>query len=465
MDQIVTGFLFIFGISLLLGFTSFGIISHFEGEPRARLIAFGAGIVGGAVFLGLAASPKPIALIAFWGVILLGVGFVILFFLPIGRLEAGNDIPQKRFDERDIMFARSRLRPETPEYQDYYRRHPEHEAGDRNTRSKPGLFSPDSKYANGYQFASGNASFFLTHALREAVDGPISESRYPRSPAEMTAYLKGLAKFYGALEVGVTALQPYHVYSHIGRGQGTYGAEIHVEHKYALAFTVEMDYAMVGTGPLPPAAMETAKQYVDSARVAVQLAAAIRELGYPARAHIDGNYRVIAPLVARDAGLGEIGRMTILMTSHEGPRVRLGVVTTDIPLVPAAREPDAAVIDFCTICEKCAHSCPSRSIPLGPREAVDGAMRWKLSPDTCFRYWNAAGTDCARCMAVCPYSHPNSLAHNLVRWGIARSGFFRRCALWMDDIFYGKIPKQRATPEWVDLGLWELPGEGEDVVS
>ena len=46
----------------------------------------------------------------------------------------------------------------------------------------------------------------------------------------------------------------------------------------------------------------------------VQLGYLIRSLAYPARTHIDGNYRVIAPLVARDAGLGEIGRMGLLMT-------------------------------------------------------------------------------------------------------------------------------------------------------
>ena len=38
--------------------------------------------------------------------------------------------------------------------------------------------------------------------------------------------------------------------------------------------------------------------------IAVDVAKYLRELGYSARAHIDGNYRVIAPLVARAAGLG-----------------------------------------------------------------------------------------------------------------------------------------------------------------
>jgi reductive dehalogenase len=265
----------------------------------------------------------------------------------------------------------------------------------------------------------------------------------------MTAYLKGLARYYGALDVGVTALQPYHVYSHVGRGTGVYGEGIAVEHTYAIAFTVEMDFEMVGTGPRSPISMESARQYVEAARVAVQLANTIRRLGYSARAHIDGNYRVIAPLVARDAGLGEIGRITLLMTPNLGPRLRLGVVTTDLELIPDPHKPDPAVIDFCNICKKCAGNCPSGSIPFGDREEIDGALRWKLDEESCFRYWNAVGTDCGRCMAVCPFSHPDNLAHNLIRWGISRSGAFRRFALWMDDLFYGEKPVEREAPEWV----------------
>ena len=271
----------------------------------------------------------------------------------------------------------------------------------------------------------------------------------------MRTYIQDLARYYGADQVGVTVLEPYHVYSHVGRGAGIYGEPIPVENRYAVAFTVEMDFEMVGTAPYPPTSMETGKQYVEAGRVAVQLAAAIRALGYPARAHIDGNYRVIAPLVARDAGLGEIGRMTILMTPRQGPRVRLGVVTTDLELVPNERQPDQAILDFCTICEKCARACPSQSIPYGPRQEIDGALRWKLNPDTCFRYWNTAGTDCARCMAVCPYAHPDTFSHNLIRGGIARSGAFRRGALWLDDFVYGKKPPAREIPRWTVLNKKE----------
>ncbi len=149
-----------------------------------------------------------------------------------------------------------------------------------------------------------------------------------------TEFVKSLTRYFGALDIGITELKPEHVYSHIGRGPGEWGAPLEVEHKYAIAFTVEMDYEIMGTAPEAPVVMESARQYVEAGRVAVQLAQTIRSWGYPARAHMDGNYRVICPLVARDAGLGEIGRMGLLMTPRLGPRVRIAVVTTDLEMVP-----------------------------------------------------------------------------------------------------------------------------------
>ena len=155
--------------------------------------------------------------------------------------------------------------------------------------------------------------------------------------------------------------------------------------------------------------------------------------------------------MARDAGLGEIGRMGLLMTPNLGPRVRLGVVTTDVELVPDERTPDPTVIDFCNICKKCANNCPSKSISFEERQEIDGAVRWRIKSETCYQYWNVIGTDCNRCMAVCPYSHPDNSAHNLVRWGIARSGGFRRGSLWLDDLFYGKYPTVKAAPAWTRI--------------
>jgi ferredoxin len=328
---------------------------------------------------------------------------------------------------------------------------PENKKADDNTRSKPGLLSPKAKLANELLFTSPEASFTLTEVMGEMVEGPVAEEQISLPTEKMTTYVKGLAQYFGALEVGVTELKAYHVYSHVGRGPGTYGEPIVLEHQYAIAFTVEMDHEMVGANPTAPGVMESARQYVEAGRVAVQLATAIRKMGYQARAHIDGNYRVIAPLVARDAGLGEIGRMGLLMTPRQGPRVRLGVVTTTLELIPDERVPSEAVIDFCIICKKCAENCPSKSIPFDKRKEIDGALRWRINPDSCFSYWNVIGTDCGVCMTVCPYSHADTAPHNILRWGIARSGFVRRGALWLDDLFYGKKPARREPPEWAQV--------------
>ena len=336
------------------------------------------------------------------------------------------------------MFARGRLVPGSPEHEAYYALRPQHLPGDDLTRSLPGLLSPDAELADEIVFAAAEASFDLTEAVRHSVDGEVAPDRVERSPGQWTAILKEYARSYGAVDAGVTEVKPYHVYSHVGRGTGTYGAPVELDHRWALVFSVEMDHGRIGRAPAAPVVEESARQYVEGAKIALILAAMIRRLGYPARAHIDGNYRVIAPLVARDAGLGEIGRMGLLMTPRLGPRVRLGVVTTDLPLVADAAGDETSVLDFCTICRKCATNCPVAAIPSGERAPIDDGLRWAIDSESCFRYWNLVGTDCATCVSVCPYSHPDTAAHNLVRWAIGRSPAARRAMLWMDDVFYGK---------------------------
>jgi len=197
---------------------------------------------------------------------------------------------------------------------------------------------------------------------------------------------------------------------------------------------------MIQQGPGPGTVMESAREYANAAHIALQLTNFLRTLGYSARAHIDGNYRVICPLVARDAGLGEIGRLGFLITPDLGPRVRIAVVTTDMELIPDNYIPAASVIDFCNFCTKCADSCPAGAIPTDDRREYQGALRWRIDTDDCFKYWNIIGTDCGRCMAVCPYSHGPLYSAAVVRKLVKHSGFARRALLWLDDLFYGRKP-------------------------
>jgi len=435
---------------LLTGFITFAIVSLTEGHRRAAMrSAFMAALSG--LLLSAALFAPPLAQTVLLAVI--GAGLLvslILLLWPGGRDAAPSPSPDFQVDERTVVFARNDLRPGTPEFNAYYAAHPEHLARDNAFRANPGLMTPGASFYDDLLVASPESSFFVDHALAIIVDGPVASEKVTRNPETLTRFVKRLAPYHGALDVGICELQPYHVYSHVGRGEGDYGAPIPLDHRYAIAFTVEMTHAMVNAGPRMPTLMESARQYVEVGRIAVTLAAAIRRLGYPARAHIEGDYQVIAPLVAKDAGLGEIGRMSLLMTPRLGPRVRLGVVTTDLPLLTDAAAFDPAMIDFCTRCRKCAEVCPSGAIPSGDREwQEDGTLRWKLNPERCFTYWTQAGTDCARCMAVCPYAHADNFFHNLIRFGVNHSSNFRKAAVRLDDAFYGKKPPPHDPPGWL----------------
>jgi ferredoxin len=437
------------GAALSIGFGAFGIVSFLERERRAVIVSISIAIFSSFSCFLLTTLPQPIQQTVLILAAVSSLGLLFLSLISTGKIEIGNDIPQSQIDERDVVFSRYYLHPGSPDYKAYYNMRPENEAIDERMRNRPGLYSPKARIINPTLLASPKASFDLADSLYPVVDGQVADEKSNLTTEQMTVYIKNLAKYYGALEVGVTELRPYHVYSHNGRGSGVYGEPIHLDHGYAITITVEMDHAM--TRSVLSASMETAKQYVEMARVVVQLAGAIRALGYAARAHFEGDYRVIVPLIARDAGLGEFGRMSILLTPKLGPRVRIAAVTTDLKLIPDQRKADASILDFCSICKKCAENCPSRAIPFGDRQEIDGAQRWKINEQACYAYWNTSGVDCAICMAVCPYSHPDNIAHNMIRWGISRSGFVRRAALVMDDLFYGRKPPVDVGPKWTRL--------------
>jgi ferredoxin len=432
-----------------VGFGWFALASWREKETRALKVSLLLLVWVSISFILAIYFALKFKIVILFTIVGFAILFLILFLLPIGVLPPDQDYPTRRVDERTIMFARHRLQPGTPEYESYYHDHPEHQAVDERTRARPGLYAPQSKYTSLLSSAATKASFSITKIMHKMVEGDLAAEQYTLSPEKAAEYLKGMARHFGAVDVGITELRPYHVYSYIGRGPGEYGAPIDLDHHYAIAFTVEMDHSIVSTAPAGPVSIESAHQYVEAGKISIQLAEVIRSLGHPARAHMDANYRVICPPLARDAGLGEIGRITLLMAPKLGPRVRLGVVTTNMPLTIDLPTRDPSLIDFCNICQKCAQNCPSNSIPFGERTIEDGIPRWWLNAETCFAYWNQIGTDCAICMSVCPYAHPDTPLHNLVRWGISKSGFFRRLALWMDDLFYGKNPQPKRFPDWL----------------
>lgn len=443
------------GISLLMLSSYAYIISLIEKEKRAaqNFIFFGLIVSIPVIIIGY--SNFEFKEILEWTIIVILLIVLMIFLIPIRfRLRFASSSPKKKIDERDTMFSRNELKKETENYHNYYLDKPDKQKIDDNIRSNPGLLNQKTTSHHPAMFMSSHASFFTIDALKSKVDGDIAKKKYMFSEDDITTYIKKWTIKLGALDVGVTELKDYHSYSYRGR-KGNYNNKVSLNHKYAIAFTVEMDFDSVRSGPLAPIVMESAQQYLASGAIAVQVAEFIRGLGYPARAHIDGNYEVVCPLVGRDAGLGEIGRMGLLMTPQHGPRVRLGVVTTDLPMITDEGGQNPSVVEFCTYCKKCAEVCPSKAISLVDREEIDGAIRWQINQEACFDLWTKTGTDCGRCMSVCPYSHPDNFLHNIVRFGIQNSSVFSRIAVNLDNAIYGKKPTVMQPADWMKIKVME----------
>lgn len=387
------------------------------------------------------------------GIVLLSLTALFFFVIIVPTTRNRNykhTIPLSRIDERDTMFSRNEQKPGSINFEKYYKNNPDKKITDDKWRSQPGLLKPGSSQYNPFHFAAADASFETIDALKSEVDGKLNKEKKVVDQEEITRFIKHWAKKLGALDVGITELQDYHMYSTGGRAE-RYGKEYNLKHKYAIAFTVEMDKDMVAAAPSGSIVMESGQQYLESGKIAIQLAKFIRNIGYEARAHIDGNYEVICPLVARDAGLGEIGRMGLLMTPKLGPRVRIAVVTTNLPVKIDNPVCDYSMIDFCIKCKKCADACPSQAISFNDMEEIDGIKRWQINQEACFSIWCTFGTDCGRCLSVCPFSHHDNLMHNMVRAGIKNSSVFRSLSLKLDDAIYDRKPIPKGLPDYLQI--------------
>ncbi|UCC39107.1 MAG: reductive dehalogenase [Candidatus Aminicenantes bacterium] len=381
-------------------------------------------------------------------------GFFILFALcilflllsPLRKKTTEITGKQEKIDERDIIFARFEYKEGTKVFEKYYARHPEYKETDDEIRKIPDILSSHHINKSPALFSLAAAEFdFLEHQLTQ-VSGKEYAGKARSSPYENTRMVKNFIGYFGSDLCGICNLNQAYVYSHVGRGPEPYGNTIELKHKFAIAFALEMDLKMVASAPQAPVIIETAKKYVEAAKISIIVANFIRRMGYPARAHIAGsNYQTVIPPIACEAGLGELGRLGILITSKYGPRARLGLITTDLPLVtdkPAA----LGIQNFCQRCQKCATNCPAQAIPPGEKTEENGVLKWVLNREECYRFWRKSGTDCAVCIYVCPYSKPHNTFHRIIRKMTEKSSVFQSLSARGDDFFYGRIPLRKKSP-------------------
>jgi len=253
---------------------------------------------------------------------------------------------------------------------------------------------------------------------------------------EATLAVRHAALFLGASLAGVAEMNPLWLYRDImsptredrGRTITVHRTEERFERtsdawyipesmNRVIALAFEEDFYGISNSPGRLASAATGNGYSRMAVTSSQLSDFIRGLGY--RALPAGNGVGLSIPIAIDAGLGQLGRMGLLVTPKYGPRVRLAKVITDMPLVPDSPI-DFGVTEFCEACKLCADDCPSESITSGSMtwEGTSvsnnpGTLKWYIRPEGCYDF---NGFSCSNCKRVCPFNKPNnSWLHRMIR--------------------------------------------------
>ncbi|MBN2400248.1 MAG: 4Fe-4S dicluster domain-containing protein [Candidatus Aminicenantes bacterium] len=421
----------------------FAVTSWREGEKRALWIAMlllPANVMFWTLLLVLRqhASLKAANVVILGLLALFALLSLIKYFPPD---EAAPDLSRaERFDERDHMFSRNELKFHPDLATGYYKQNPQFRAGDEKIHSRPELGQPGHVYDDPLYSPAFGAAFNYLDQVKGATIGNVNENKAVFDANRLASVIATMARYYGAVDVGITLLQPHHFYSHAGRSQLHWGDAVEAVSGSAIVVVAAMEWRLINQAPTLPVVMESARQYVETAKIASLVAAFIRNLGYRARAHTDGNYQVLCVPLAVEAGLGELGRLGLLIHPVYGPCVRLAVITTELEL-PATPKRSLHIGTFCRICKKCADNCPTKAITTDEEPASRNFRHWSVIQENCYAFWKQIGTDCAVCIRSCPYTKPDTLLHRLVRFYVSRNPLNQRLALLMDDFFYGRKKK------------------------
>ena len=228
------------------------------------------------------------------------------------------------------------------------------------------------------------------------LDGPVADERVEfKSPEDAAGTVREFAWAAGADLIGFTAVNDSFVFEGID-----------ITHGYAAVMAMEMDFHRIATAPGEPSGIEVLRVYWRLGAVAVKLAEFIRSLGYSARAHHPRGFTDRPPTIlhtkaALDAGLGELGRMGLLITEEYGPRVRLATVTTDLTLPQSPRK-KFGVEKYCENCSLCIKACEGGAIPEEKKEER-GSMKYTIDAYRCLP--NFAEYDgCNLCVSECAFN-------------------------------------------------------------
>ncbi|MEL6679169.1 MAG: 2Fe-2S iron-sulfur cluster-binding protein [Pseudomonadota bacterium] len=272
--------------------------------------------------------------------------------------------------------------------------------------------------AKGGHYARKSAPSFAQRRMLGALvllqDGPVGP-RLPLDPAEAAAGLKAASYFLGVDAVGLSRCPDWTWYSHDATG-----APITPPHDQAVSMIVDQGFETMegASGDDWISVAQSMRAYLRFSLLGGVVAKHLRNLGYGARAHTVMDGEVLQPPLLLLSGLGEVSRIgEVILNPFLGPRLKSGVVTTDLPL--AHDKPvDFGLQRFCESCNKCARECPSGAITAGPKLMFNGYEIWKSDSQKCatYRITNLNGAMCGRCMKTCPWNLEGLFAETPFRW-------------------------------------------------
>ncbi|MFK7733048.1 MAG: reductive dehalogenase domain-containing protein [Pseudomonadales bacterium] len=365
----------------------------------------------------------------------------------------------ERFDQKLDMFCRTQWDEEvTSEKSDRFFQG--YSMPFAKTRSSDGFDQRD--------YALRNASWHVTNVLRDlnkdfdrkegffdhfSIHEEGAEQAYEFESAEQaTAELNKVATLCGADLFGVCAYDERWMYD------GVFSSETHNSKPsgipndlpHVIVTGESMDEGLTKTVPSALSGAATGMGYSNDSVTLLTLAQYIRNLGY--RAFATMNDSALAIPLAAQAGLGEVGRHSLLITEEFGPRLRLGKIFTDMPLVNSEPK-NWGVKQFCDICDRCAKACPPKALPFdAPSDAIHnksniiGIAKWTTDAEKCFTFWANQNSDCSICIRVCPFNRDYTRWHNRL-WRKLASSSLRAIALWLDDRFTNRS-RARSSSWW-----------------
>ncbi len=246
-------------------------------------------------------------------------------------------------------------------------------------------------------------------------DGAPANPRAKPDPQAHADAIKATSYFLGVDAVGISRCPDWTWYSHDARGD-----PIDPPHDQAISMIIDQGYETMegASGDDWISVAQSMRAYLRFSLLGGVIAQQIRNLGYSAKAHTVLDGEVLQPPLLLLSGLGEVSRIgEVILNPFLGPRLKSGVVTTDMPL--AHDQPiDFGMQKFCEACNKCARECPSGAITAGPKLMFNGYEIWKSDSQKCatYRIGTLGGAMCGRCMKTCPWNLEGLFAEKPFRW-------------------------------------------------